>query len=60
MTFPEFCERIVHLRVDRSGGVSKPYKPLLLAAVTILIGKGEIRSRGVILDEGCAAFTPSS
>jgi len=52
MNFVEFCERIAHLRVDRGGGVPKPYKPILLAAVTILIGKGEIRSRGVLLDGG--------
>ena len=31
MTFDQFIEAIRHLRVDRSGGVPKPYKPLLLA-----------------------------
>ncbi len=32
MTFDEFCERLEHLRLDRSGGLVKPYKPVLLAA----------------------------
>jgi hypothetical protein len=52
MTFDEFCERLGHLRRDRSGGVAKPYKPLLLAAVVILVQKGKIRSRNVLLDGG--------
>ncbi len=52
MTLDQFIERVRHLRVDRSGGEPKPYKPLLLAAVVILIHKGEIRSREVYLDGG--------
>jgi hypothetical protein len=52
MIFDEFCERLRHLRRDRSGGVAKPYKPLLLAAVVILVQKGKIRSRNVLLDGG--------
>jgi hypothetical protein len=52
VTLDHFIEIIRHLRVDRSGGEPKPYKPLLLAAVVILIHKGEIRSREVYLDGG--------
>jgi hypothetical protein len=52
MTFDEFCERLGNLRVDRSGGVVKPYKPLLLAAVVILIHKGKQATRNVLLDGG--------
>lgn len=52
MTFDEFCDRLGHLRRDRSGGVPKPYKPLLVAAVVILVQKGKIRSRNVLLDGG--------
>lgn len=40
------------LRIDRSNGVAKPYKPLLLAAVVLLIGKGKIRSPDIALDGG--------
>jgi len=40
------------LRRDRSGGKVKPYKPLLLAGVVVLIHKGEIRTREVFLDGG--------
>ena len=52
MTFEQFVRVIRELRVDRSGGVPKPYKPVLLAAVIILIHKGEIRSREIFLDGG--------
>lgn len=52
MTFEQFLSTLKQLRVDRSGGVPKPYKPVLLAAVVILIHKGEIRSREVFLDGG--------
>lgn len=52
MTFDEFCGRISALRLDRSGGVPKPYKPLMLAAVVLLIHKGKIASRNVYLDGG--------
>ena len=52
MTFDQFVDAIQHLRVDRSGGVAKPYKPLLLASIIVLIHKGEIRSREVFLDGG--------
>jgi hypothetical protein len=41
MTFDEFCDRLTNLRLDRSGGVAKPYKPFLAAAVVILIHKGK-------------------
>jgi len=52
MTFDQFIEAIRQLRVDKSGGEPKPYKPLLIASVIILIHKGEIRSREVYLDGG--------
>ncbi len=40
------------LRIDRSQGVAKPYKPLLVAAVVLLIGKGKILTPNVALDGG--------
>ena len=52
MTLDEFCSRLEHLRLDRSGGLVKPYKPLLLAAVVILIHKGKQPTRNVFLDGG--------
>ncbi len=52
MTFDRFVETIRQLRLDRSGGEPKPYKPLLLASVVVLIHKGEIRTREVFLDGG--------
>jgi hypothetical protein len=52
MTFDQFVEAIRHLRRDRAGGKPKPYKPLMLASVVILIHKGEIRTREVFLDGG--------
>jgi hypothetical protein len=52
MTFDQFIETIRHLRRDRSGGKPKPYKPLMLASVVVLIHKGEIRTREVFLDGG--------
>lgn len=50
--FTTFLERVQHLRVDRSSGTPRPYKPLLLAAVAVLIHKGELRSPDVFLDGG--------
>jgi hypothetical protein len=47
-----FLEVLRRLRVDRSKGVAKPYKPLLLAAVMLLIGKGKLRSPDIALDGG--------
>lgn len=54
MTSPvdAFCDRLRSLRVDRSGGVAKPYKPVLVAAVVVLIHKGKQRDRNVLLDGG--------
>jgi hypothetical protein len=52
MTFEQFIDAIRNLRLDRSGGIPKPYKPLLLASIVVLIHKGEIRSREVFLDGG--------
>lgn len=52
VSFDEFCTRLAHLRLDRSGGLVKPYKPVLVAAVVILIHKGKQASRNVFLDGG--------
>jgi hypothetical protein len=52
LTFETFCERLGNLRQDRSGGLVKPYKPVLLAAVVILIHKGKQPNRSVFLDGG--------
>jgi hypothetical protein len=52
MTLDEFCHRLEHLRLDRSDGRVKPYKPLLVAAVVILIHKRKQQSRNVFLDGG--------
>ena len=45
-----WSERVALLRRDRAQGPIKPYKPLLLLAVLILIDKGELRDRHVFLD----------
>lgn len=50
--YDRFLSALQHLKVDRSGGVAKPYKPLMLCAVVVLIHKGEIQSREVFLDGG--------
>jgi hypothetical protein len=47
-----FLAMLRRLRLDRSQGVVKPYKPLLVAAVILLIGKGKIRTPDVALDGG--------
>lgn len=52
MTFDEFGDRLGSLRLDRSGGLVKPYKPLMVAAVVVLMHKGKIASRHVYLDGG--------
>lgn len=52
MSLDEFCSRLEHLRLDRSSGLVKPYKPLLVAAVVILIHKGKQPNRNVFLDGG--------
>lgn len=52
MNFDEFCGRLAELRRDRSGGVAKPYKPVLLAAVVLLIHKAKVTSNSVYLDGG--------
>jgi hypothetical protein len=46
----EFLRRISNLRVDRVRGPAKPYKPLLLLAVILLIEKGKIADRHIFLD----------
>ena len=48
MRWEEFLERVAHLRRDRSGGVPKPYKPLLLAAVVLLVHKRKIAAPSVL------------
>jgi hypothetical protein len=52
VTFDDFCRRLEHLRLDRSGGLVKPYKPVLVAAVVLLVHKGKLPSRNVFLDGG--------
>ncbi len=52
MTLDEFCGRLGHLRLDRSGGLVRPYKPVLLAAVVMLVHKGKIPTQSVFLDGG--------
>jgi hypothetical protein len=52
MTFDDFLRRLEHLRLDRSGGLVKPYKPVLVAAVALLVHKGKLPSRNVFLDGG--------
>jgi hypothetical protein len=47
-----FLDTLRRLRVDKSKGIAKPYKPLLLAAVVLLIGKGKLRSADIALDGG--------
>lgn len=49
---PDFLATLRRLRVDRSKGVAKPYKPLLLAAVVLLIGEGKLRTPDIALDGG--------
>lgn len=49
MTRDEFLHRIAHLRLNREPPV-KPYKPILVAALILLIHKGTIRSPQVFLD----------
>ncbi len=50
MRIEEFYGRAKHLRQEHSGGVPKPYKPLLLTAVVLLIHKRKLLSRDVFLD----------
>lgn len=52
MTLDQSCDRLRHLRVDKTGKVPKPYKPLLVAAVVLLIQKGKLATRDVLLDGG--------
>jgi hypothetical protein len=58
----QFVSRIRQLRLDRSKGVAKPYKPLLVAAVVLLIAKGKLRSpditpRLTVTCSGCAPIS---
>src|SRR5262245_39447855 len=45
-----FLQSAMRLRVDTAIGPPKPYKPLMLAAVVLLIGKGKIETADVFLD----------
>ena len=48
MDLDEFCRRVENLRQDRAIGPKKPYKPLLLAALLVLIAKRKITTLGLI------------
>ena len=52
MNLEDFYRRLQQLRVNRSSGLVKPYKPILIAAVTLLLHKGKLPSRNVFLDGG--------
>lgn len=52
MTFDDFSRCLGELKVDKADGREKPYKPLLLAAVIVLIHKGTLRSPRIFLDGG--------
>ncbi len=46
-----FLDAIEGLRLDRAGGRPKPYKLVLLMAITILAARGQLRSSAVRLDQ---------
>ena len=50
LSMDELCSRLEHLRLDRSGGLVKPYEPLLVATVVILIHKHRGYSCAWVLD----------
>lgn len=53
MDFDEFCRRLGNLRLDRvTSGGTKPYKPVLLLTVILLIAKRKITERLIFLDGG--------
>jgi len=52
MTLDDFCTRLRSLRLDRADGRVKPYKPVLLLAVVVLIAKGKIPEPRIFLDGG--------
>ena len=52
MDFAAFLDRLRHLKRARVGGVAMPYKPLLVAAVVLLIHKRKILTPDVMLDGG--------
>src|SRR5262245_46545944 len=45
-----FLQSVMRLRVDSAIGPAKTYKPLMLTAVVLLIGKGKIETTDVFLD----------
>lgn len=50
MTVDELVTRLEGLRKDKAQGPEKPYKPLLFAAVLVLIAKGKIPTPNIVLD----------
>ena len=50
--FDAFLDKIAKLKLDKAIGPVKPYKPVLLMAVLILIAKGKQRSPYVLFDGG--------
>ncbi len=48
--FDRFLHVLGRLRSDKADGVVKPYKPLLLLSVIVLIGKGKILDPRILLD----------
>lgn len=49
MTLNEFCGLLPRLRRDQAQGPVKPYKPILLAALIVLIHRGRIPSNEIRL-----------
>ncbi len=47
-----FLEKLRKLKLDRANGAIKPYKPVLLLSVFVLIATRKIRSRFVMFDGG--------
>jgi len=52
VTIADFIARCRSVRVDRGQGGPKPYKPLMLLAVLVLVDKGELTTPRVFLDGG--------
>lgn len=52
MSIADFCAHLRSLRLDRANGRVKPYKPVLVLAVVVLIAKGKITDPRIFLDGG--------
>jgi len=50
MDYATFLLRLPRLRVDRANGPPRPYKPLLVASVLVLLHKGKLPSPELFLD----------